>query len=311
MQNNAQALTILMATYNGAAFIKEQLASFDNQGLSKIKLVVSDDGSSDNTLAIIKNHCAQNTIYELRLLEGPKKGFSANFRHLILETEPDEGFFAFCDQDDIWVQDKSKWSFGWLNSVDAQTPALYCGRTRIMTHDSALTDGLSPLFEKKPSFENALVQSIAGANTMTMNRAAFAHIRESLKQGTPVSHDWWSYIIVAGVGGLVEYDTKPLVNYRQHAGNLVGSNHSFASRIKRIKMALNGRFRTWNAENLEVLMPCEALFTEANRVHLDDLKAIHNGNIVTRFRRLRQSHLYRQTTFGQISLWLAAALGQF
>lgn len=304
-------LTIMMATYNGSAFIAEQLVSLDNQGLKKIRLVVSDDGSTDDTIELIKKHCLNNDLYELRLIDGPKKGFSANFRHLILETEPNDGYFAYCDQDDIWVDEKSKWSFDWLNAMDSETPALFCGRTRIMNQDGTLTDMLSPLFQKEPSFQNALVQSIAGANTMTMNAAAFAKIRESLKNGTPVSHDWWSYMVITGVGGHVHYKAKPLVNYRQHAANLIGSNNSLKSRMKRIGMALNGRFRIWNATNLVLLNSCKMMFTEANQAHLDDLNAVHNGHVFKRFERLRASRLHRQTLFGQLSLWLAAALGKF
>jgi len=311
MTKDVPTLTILMATYNGSEFIAEQLASLDNQDLKKIILVVSDDGSSDDTLEIIKKHCEQNATYELKFLTGPKKGFSANFRHLILETEPDDGYFAFCDQDDIWVEEKSKWSFDWLNSVDAKTPALYCGRTRIMNQDGGLTNVQSPLFTKAPSFQNALVQSIAGANTMTMNGPAFAKIRASLTKGTPVSHDWWSYMVITGVGGKVHYETRPIVNYRQHAANLIGSNSSLKSRIKRIVMALNGRFRIWNAKNLTLLNACETLFTHSNRAHLNDLNAIHNGNILMRIKQLHASHLHRQTLFGQLSLWLAAVLGKF
>ena len=85
---------------------------------------------------------------------------------------------------------------------------------------------MSPLFRRPPSFRNALVQSLAGGNTMVLNRPARDLVALASRRARFVSHDWWAYLLVTGAGGAVHYSAKPLVRYRQHAHNLVGANTS-------------------------------------------------------------------------------------
>ena len=90
----------------------------------------------------------------------------------------DGDYFAFCDQDDLWDEDKLAEALDWLEKQPADTPALYCTRTRTVDERGSEI-GLSPLFRRRPSFRNAIVQSIAGANTMVMNKAAWLIVREA------------------------------------------------------------------------------------------------------------------------------------
>ncbi len=78
--------------------------------------------------------------------------------------------------------------------------------------------GFAPRFKKAASFSNALVQSIAGANTMLFNSAT----KRLLERAGPhdvVSHDWWTYQLVTGAGGILHYDAEPSLDYRQHQRN--------------------------------------------------------------------------------------------
>ena len=112
-----------------------------------------------------------------------------------------------------------------MRTQDGSLPLLFCSRTLTIT-ESGTPVGMSPLFRRTPSFRNALVQSLAGGNTMVLNRAARDIVALASRRARFVSHDWWAYLLVTGAGGVVHYSAKPLVRYRQHAQNLVGANTS-------------------------------------------------------------------------------------
>ena len=98
-------------------------------------------------------------------------------------------------------------------------------------------------FGRRPCFSNALVQSVAGGNTMVMNRAAFDLLRKTSQRVSYVSHDWWAYIVVTGAGGAVRYVEDSGTRYRQHKGNLVGANRSLVSHSQRAIALINNRYR--------------------------------------------------------------------
>src|SRR5262249_37272714 len=139
----------------------------------------------------------------------------------------------------------------WFASVPAEVPGMYCGRTELMTEDGQ-TYGLSPLFTRPPGFQNALVQSLGGGNTIVFNRPAKRLLEEA---GTidVVLHDWWLYQLVSGAGGMIHYDPQPVLKYRQHLHNVIGSNRGGRSALIRLWMILNGRFRKWNDTNIAAL----------------------------------------------------------
>ena len=91
--------------------------------------------------------------------------------------------------------------------------------------------GLSPLFTRPPAFQNALVQSLGGGNTMVFNRAAKKILQEAAAIDV-VLHDWWVYQLVSAAGGMVHYDPRPMLKYRQHSDNLIGSNLGWRSALR-------------------------------------------------------------------------------
>lgn len=136
---------------------------------------------------------------------------------------------------------------------------LYCSRTENIDESGKELKTTSPLFQKEPSFANALVQSIAGGNTMVFNKKAL-HLLQTAGIQKVISHDWWAYLLITGAGGSVFYDPKPQVKYRQHDKNLIGANVSFLTRTKRLKMLTQGAFRDWNTFNINAL--------QSNKDHL-------------------------------------------
>jgi hypothetical protein len=125
---------------------------------------------------------------------------------------------------------------------------------------------------------------------------------------TPISHDWWAYILVTGCGGHVFYDSIPTLRYRQHSQNVIGVNSTWLGRIRRLIMLFKGRFRSWNNTNIRALNSLEHLLTPENRRILTLFTEARDANLLYRLIKLRDSGVYRQTLFGNMSLVFAAIL---
>ncbi len=298
---------VLMATRNGAAFLDAQLASLAAQTHGPIDVLVSDDGSTDATMAILSRWRERWDRGGFRVVEGPRAGFSENFRSLILAPGLSAPYFAFCDQDDLWEPDKLARAIAWLG--DGDTPKLFCSRTLTIESDGR-ESGHSPLFARPPSFRNALVQSIAGGNTLVFNRAAHRVLAAASARTGFVSHDWWAYLIVSGAGGDVAYCAEPLVRYRQHHANQVGANSSTAARLARLRRMLRGEFSRWNDANMSGIAANLDLLDDDARHAFEAFRGARAGGLVERLRKLRASGVYRQTAFGGAGLYLAAVLGR-
>ncbi|PAV69458.1 hypothetical protein WR25_25680 [Diploscapter pachys] len=98
-------------------------------------------------------------------------------------------YYAWCDQDDIWHPEKLARAVTRLSSVPEGVPALYCARTELVDQDGKHL-GFSPVYSRSACFRNALVQNIAGGNTMVFNDALMKLLREAGNNATIVSHDW-------------------------------------------------------------------------------------------------------------------------
>ena len=302
-------VTILLATYNGATFLEEQLNSILEQSLPNIDLIVSDDGSTDETLPILRKWQSRWPKGNFTIIQGPRTGYADNFRHLILSLDDNQGYVAFSDQDDIWHVGKLAKAIESLAQLGNVNQAMYGSRSRLVdTEGKAI--GFSPLFKKVPSFENALVQSIAGGNTIVLNGSAFKLVRESAQRTNFFSHDWWCYQLISGAGGSVIYDPIPHIDYRQHGNNIFGRNNNFHSIKRRLSALLNGDFSKWIDMNLESLDKCQSLLL-VNKVNLlNKFKTVRKNNSLKRLLFLFQNDIKRQTCIPNIVLYVAALIGK-
>ncbi len=300
---------VMMATYNGARFLESQIRSIEEQRYGEIDLLISDDGSTDKTLDFLSGLHKRWRKGEVRIIKGPRKGFAENYRQLVLNSSGGHSLYAFADQDDLWMPEKLSDAASWLENGNPAIPALYCTRTQIID-DQGRTVGMSPLFTAPPSFRNAIVQSIAGANTMVFNHAARDLLVESCKRTGFVSHDWWAYLLISGAGGRVCYSPVPRVRYRQHSANLVGANSTWRARLSRLVLMAGGRFARWNDLNLKALELCSDMLCEDAREVRTELVRIREENLLARLSRLHRSGIHRQTFLGQMSLFAACVLGK-
>lgn len=302
---NGPCVTILLCTLNGARFLAAQLASIEQQSHKNWCLVVSDDGSTDATLAILR-HFAKRVPQPVEFRTGPRRGPAANF--LSLATDPNlfGDYFAFCDQDDVWHRDKLRRGIDWFRSRANDVAAVYGARTKLVAEDG-LAIGYSPLFAKLPSFANALVQSITGANTMVFNSAT-KQLLEKAGAVDVVSHDWWTYQLVSGAGGTLHYEREPHLDYRQHSANHIGCNRGLQALWQRFRMILDGGFVVWNDTNLAALRQCRTLLTSDSQALLDTYCLMRSGSLRLRLMTLITSGVRRQTLVGNVALLMAVVL---
>lgn len=303
-------IAILLCTHQGQRFLAPQLDSIHLQSRNDWSLYVSDDRSTDQTLEILGAYRNKWGDERLSVRVGPGQGFRANFLSLACAPDIQARYFAFADQDDLWDEDKLATATAWLDRMPANVPALYCARTRLIDeHDN--TVGYSHLFQRPVTFRNALVQSIAGGNTMMFNVAARSLLMEAGCDIDVQTHDWWAYMVVTGCGGNVFYDLRPTVRYRQHGANLVGSNASLSGRYQRARKLLAGRFRNMNGRNLAALQRIRHRLTPENQVVLEEFERARQQGLAGRVMGMRRSGVYCHTSLGNLGLAAATVFKKF
>lgn len=302
-------VTILLAAYNGGDHLAEQLDSIAAQTQATWRLIVSDDGSTDDSRAICAAFQTRMGASRVRLIDGPGGGPTLNFLHLIQQA-PEGEALAFADQDDVWLPHKMARAMSGLS--DRPGPVLYCARTLIC--DADLTNrSPSRLFARPHGWRNALVQACTPGNTTVLNPRAAALLKRSVAvamQHDLTAHDWWSYQLVTGAGGTVVFDAEPGLLYRQHAANVMGRNDTPAGMVRRMAMLMQGDYGGWLARNADALTALQDLLTPDHREILRRFQAMLRLNGPSALRELRRLGLYRQTAGGQIALQTAALTGR-
>jgi glycosyltransferase involved in cell wall biosynthesis len=300
---------VLLASYNGAAHLREQLESLARQTGVELRLYVSDDDSSDNSMALLRefNHCPTEFFPSHRRL-----GATANYFHLLRGVLPhvkDGEWVAFCDQDDIWHDDKLARAIAALKQVAPGQPAAYGSRTLVVdVHNQPL--GLSALHPRPTGFANAVVQCMAGANTLVFNAQTLRLMLRPEQLDLP-SHDWWCYQVVTGCGGVFVYDPKPSLRYRQHDSNEVGFNQGLRARLERLGSLLAGDYREWNSSNLQTMGQLEPYLTAEARAICESFQRARSAPwFWQRLAALRRSGVYRQSQIQSLALGVACLLNR-
>jgi glycosyltransferase involved in cell wall biosynthesis len=292
-------IAILLATYEGARFLGEQLRSIAAQTHRDWVLYWRDDGSSDSTVAIMEEFAATQEVNRVVRVTAPEArlGATDSFMRLLAaatEAEPEAPVFAFADQDDVWQPNKLARAWTALADLPPATPALYCAR-QILVDAGLHRLGISPPI-RAPGFPAALTQNIATGCTVVMNRAA-ARLVAGTRPPAASMHDWWAYILVAAAGGRILADDEPVVLYRQHRTNAIGAPASVPLRalaaLKRGSRAFMRLFR----QHVDALAARADILAPQPRAALDSIERALRGGILARAGVLRMPGLRRQTWY--------------
>lgn len=223
---------VLMSTYNGEKFLRAQLDSLCAQ-TQPVDILVRDDGSSDSTREILEEYKAQG---KLDWYGGENLNSSRSFWNLV-RNAPKADYYAFCDQDDVWLEDKVEVAVRALREAeDLSLPLLYCGTVSPVTVD------LEPIAYKtlssvgKTDFAHALLFSLSAGCTFVYNAAARERMEQyDMEKQCVTYHDWLTHKIVAMTGEII-YDRDPHILYRQHGNNVVGAGRkSIGGFFRRLK----------------------------------------------------------------------------
>lgn len=252
---------VLMSTYNGSQYIREQLASIYSQKGVSCSLLVRDDGSSDDTCSILDNEKRNG---RLTWYSGPNLGPAMSFFDL-LKNAPKSDYYAFADQDDVWLDDKLKSAVDKIGH-NGEHPALYFCQTQLVDKNLNHLDSvrINPML----TYGEALAYQFIGGCTMVFNDA----LRRVLVQYTPNymrMHDIWIYDVALAVGASVYFDPVPHILYRQHGDNTVGQldSRAFRWRARMDRMRHEGHIRSRIASELykgfkDVMLPENRRLTE-------------------------------------------------
>lgn len=240
---------ILLATYNGAKFLREQLDSLLNQTHQSIHIYIGDDDSTDATPSIIQEYLDKYPAKLTLAASSGRHGVIGNFSRLMKEAKG--AYVMFCDQDDVWAKDKIEVTLKQMKAAErehgAATPVLV--HTDLQVVDTSL-QVIAPSYwryahlwpNKASSLNRLLAQNVVTGCTVMINRAL-------LELAYPVPnqvfmHDWWLALVAAAFGKVIAINQATIL-YRQHHANTLGAQKFFTVnqvlQWKNIKLKLESR----------------------------------------------------------------------
>lgn len=219
---------VLMSTYNGEAYLRKQLDSILHQDKVKVHLMVRDDGSTDHTCRILAEYEEKYPNMEWQTSEnvGFVRSFSILAEKALTYSSPID-YYAFSDQDDIWMPNKLKTACRYLEEFDQNTPLLFSSNSLFVDDNMNV---LGTFHRETPHYtkQNVMIYPTEQGCSMVFNKSALA-----LYDGNPPKnawHDRWMCLICNFLGKSV-YCQSPLFYYRIHGGNMIGKKQNFWDRI--------------------------------------------------------------------------------
>ena len=294
-------VVVLLSTYNGEKYIREQINSILCQEGIDFKLLIRDDGSSDSTVSII-NEYMENHVNRIFFSKGENVGFAMSFTKLLqlgYEMFPECDYFAFSDQDDVWLKEKLASAVEKLSLESDAIPVTYCSNTTLVRADLSVIGNCWNPQNVKLSKERSLVQSFATGCTMVFNREAvrvyITHIPEKIKV-----HDFYMYQLCSMLGKVI-FDPESHILYRQHGNNQIGKKNLFKRWIDRFKYLGHCSEHILEKQNYYLLKALKDLLSPED-IYLISKIAFYRRNIFCRLsllldRKISYSKIENNTMF--------------
>lgn len=216
---NDKKVAVLLSTYNGEKYVGAQLHSILTQSYKNLVVIVRDDGSKDKTVKIVKEYMENND--NIKLVEGKNLGFIKSFFELLKLEQAD--YYAFADQDDIWLPNKIALAVESLNKLDDSVPNMaFSNSDYYDVNMNFMKEGEKG---KTYSFVNSLYECVTQGMTMVINQKTKDTILDFMPDRV-FFHDWWVYMICSGMGN-VAYDDVTTVKYRRDGKNATAEGENF------------------------------------------------------------------------------------
>jgi glycosyltransferase involved in cell wall biosynthesis len=260
---NERNIAILLATYNGDEYLKEQINSIISQTYKDWTLYIQDDGSTDNTLAIIDGYTQQHSNIQFL---GQTKGLGAKGNFFSMLQQVNSKYYMFCDQDDVWVEDKILVEMERMEVEEHRHPNKpVLVFTDLLVVDANLQTIAESFFTYAGIYPQFLTTfgELGASNLVTGCTMLINHVVKDVASrhsaSTATMHDAWLALCTAKAHGILSCITTPLVLYRQHSSNALG-----ASDIGRLTL----RYRLGNIKKNYLL----------NKQHHDMLQSLCYGS---------------------------------
>lgn len=296
-------VTVLMSTYNGEEYINTQIESLVSQRDVDIKILVRDDGSTDNTISILKEWQSKGV---LEFYSGSNIRPAKSFMELVYNA-PESNYYAFCDQDDVWEEDKLINAVNMLSEKDNNKPSLYFSRAKLVDKNLNYL-GYS---DSNPAYSlpGILLGSHAIGCTMVFNRQLLNLLRENPPRSN-ILHDAWTIRVCLAVDGNVVFDKNSYINYRQHGNNVVGASKS---NIKRYLRIINNSIKNKNQKSRSAQELLEVLSQHMSQesVELVYLAANYKDSIQNRISLAMNKKFRRNNYVDNFLFIIAVLLGYF
>lgn len=238
-----EKIQVLLSTYNGEKYLREQLDSIFLQKDVEVRLLVRDDGSTDSTVSILKEYQNRN----IEIIAEQNIGVKKSFFKLLMEADESYKYFSFADQDDIWDSDKLITAIQSIKKREEQNelkPIIYASSVKLYDGDQVF--GTAYVNDIEMIFEKFLIKNYYPGCTMVFNNNLLKIIsmHDNSRLGEYPLHDHSLNIICTGCGGEIVYDKVPHMLYRQHGNNVIGSNRKLFVRIKECGLFDSDRLRS-------------------------------------------------------------------
>ncbi len=305
-------VTVLLATYNGEKHLEEQLKSIIEQTYSDFRIVIRDDGSTDNTLDIINRYAEVfPEKIEVCPTSSPTGSAAGNFFKLMQLYSDD--YIMLSDQDDVWLPEKIETTLAAMKKAEAENGT----KTPILVHtDLCVVDEklntISSSFIKyqRLSPENTDLNSLLMQNSVTgctvmFNRALYEKL--FILPEVTAMHDWWLALIAATFGKIVFLDT-PTMLYRQHGNNEVGAKNAKSlsfifSKLKSIdKMKRIYKIISLQAEFLADNY--DEMLTSKQKKLLRAVAELPNMSRIQKIKTIKKYRLYKNTVLRNLAQFI-------
>lgn len=221
-----QKVQVLLSSYNGEKYIKNQIESILKQEDVEVSLLIRDDGSNDKTLDIIEKMAKENK--NISYYQGENIGVAKSFMNLVNKAKESD-YYAFADQDDIWMPKKIISAIKKLENVK-EKPSLYISALEIVD------EKLDTIEIKKVSgnftFEGEMIKNFAVGCTMVFNKE-LCNILKKYNPSYIIMHDSWITRVCYAIGGNVIIDDNTYIKYRQHQNNVMGYKYGGLKKLKK------------------------------------------------------------------------------
>ena len=293
---------VILSSFNGKRFIRDQIDSILNQDGVSVDLYIRDDGSKDGTRGILKRYSERSNVF---IVLGENQGVGNSFMELLYSLPDCYDYYAFSDQDDVWMEDKLQTA---VDRLEGEQAVLYGSNLLCVDKD---LNPIGMLYDTNKVFCDTLLPALIRTGlygcTLVFTRDFFKMLcnrRPSRRLMKITLHDQWVPACAVAVGKII-YDQDAHIQYRRHGKNYTSIKNGFFQRLRERAQILCSLDRHhWRSFRAREMIRCYPEYVERDK----DAERIYNlalpEGVKKRYRLIRDRRYYIVST-GEPEYWFA------